>query len=182
MAGILLKRGEETKNFNLDEKSTWISYDSEQYNQQYCCVDILVLTIGKDKYRSRVAREGRKVISSLVKPICFDYERLRISNETNSAFNENTHKDTAFKKALRDTRKAMDKKKGEEIIGEYISTPLPFRCEEIFVEWVVQGRPNHDKVIMRNIEGQQLFYILSMTFMSVEKLEDDEKQASMYIY
>ena len=41
----------------------------------------------------------------------------------------------------------------------------------------VQGHPNHDKDIMRDIEGQQLVYILVMTFMSVEKLEDDEKQA-----
>ena len=39
----------------------------------------------------------------------------------------------------------------------------------------VQGHPNHDKDIMKNIEGQQLFYILIMTFMSIEKLEVDEK-------
>ena len=44
--------------------------------------------------------------------------------------------------------------------------------------WVgVQGHPNHDKDIMRNIEGQQLIYIFIMTFMSVDKLEDDKKQA-----
>ena len=41
----------------------------------------------------------------------------------------------------------------------------------------VQGHPNHDKDIMKNIEGQQPFYILIMTFMTIEKLEDDEKQA-----
>ena len=46
------------------------------------------------------------------------------------------------------------------------------------IYWMgVQGHPNHDKDIMKNIEGQQLFYILIMTFMSIEKLEDDEKQA-----
>ena len=39
----------------------------------------------------------------------------------------------------------------------------------------VQGRPNHDKEIMRNIEGQQFVYTLIMTLMSVEKLENDEE-------
>ena len=60
---------------------------------------------------------------------------LRIANETNSVFNENMHKAASFKQVLRATRKAMDKKKGEEFIGGEISSLLPFLCEETFFEW-----------------------------------------------
>ena len=67
----------------------------------------------RDKYIPRVARRDRKVIVGLVKQF-FYYEILRIANEINSAFNENTHKATALKKALRGMRKTMDKKKGKK--------------------------------------------------------------------
>ena len=78
---------------------------------------MIVLAIGRDKYRTRVARRDRKMIFGLVKPKFFYYEILRITNETNSAFNGNTHKATAFKKALRGIRKVVDIKKGDEIVG-----------------------------------------------------------------
>ena len=68
MNWISLKRGERTKHFNLDEKYTWISYDYYHNNQWYCCEDILILAIGRDKYIPRVARRDRKVIVGLVKP------------------------------------------------------------------------------------------------------------------
>ena len=71
-----------------------------------------VLAMGRDKYRPRVARRDRKVVVGLVKLKVFYYEILRISNETNSAFNGNSHKVTGFKKVLRVMRKAMVKKKG----------------------------------------------------------------------
>ena len=58
-----------------------------------------------------------------------------IANETNSTFNRNTHKATAFKKTLKVMRKAIDKKKAGESVGGDISILFPFRCEEIFIEW-----------------------------------------------
>ena len=75
----------------------------------------------------------------------FYYEILRIANEINSAFNENTHKATALKKALRGMRKTRDKKKGKKIGGD-ISIPLPFRCEETVVEWECSVAPIMTKI------------------------------------
>ena len=43
---------------------------------------MLVLVIGGEKYRLRVARRDRKVIIGLVKPNVL-FEILRITNETN---------------------------------------------------------------------------------------------------
>ena len=91
--------------------------------------------MGRYKYRPTVARRDRKVIVGLVKLKFFYYEILRIANETNTAFDGNTHKAVAFKKNFRGMRKKMDKKKGEETVGGDISIPLPFRCEETVVEW-----------------------------------------------
>ena len=102
---------------------------------------MIVLAIGRDKHRTRVARRDRKVIFGLVKPKFFYYEILRIANETNSDFNGNTHKATAFKKASRGMRKAVDIKKGDEIVGGEISIIFPFRCEETVVEWRYRVTP-----------------------------------------
>ena len=96
---------------------------------------MFVLAMGRDKYRLRMTRRDRKVIVGSVTSKFFYYEILRIANETNSAFNGNTHKTTAFKKALRVVRDAMDRKKGGEIVGGDINIPLPFGCEEKVVQW-----------------------------------------------
>ena len=58
-----------------------------------------------------------------------------IANETNSTFNRNTHKATAFKKALRSVRRAMDKNKSGEIVEGEITILFPFLCEYTVVEW-----------------------------------------------
>ena len=60
--------------------------------------------------------------------------------------------------------------------------PLPFKCEEDIVEWGVQGFTNNDEEIVKKIRGFQLYSVLSMTFVSVEKLEDNEKEASFSVF
>ena len=61
--------------FNVSEEPTWLIYDFVQNDKHYCCVDVLTLTMGRDKFRPRVSANGRKVMVEMVKPkFFFDYE------------------------------------------------------------------------------------------------------------
>ena len=51
-----------------------------------------------------------------------------MTNMLNVGFNENSHKATAFEKALRDIRRELKVKKGGEVSGGDMIIPLPFRC------------------------------------------------------
>ena len=63
--------------FNVSEEPTWLIYDFVQNDKHYCCVDVLTLTMGRDKFRPRVSANGRKVMVEMVKPkFFFDYERM----------------------------------------------------------------------------------------------------------
>ena len=79
-------------------------------------------------------------------------------------------------------RNELDVKKRDEIVGDDIVITLPFKCEEEMVEQGVEGHTNTDKEIRKRVLGKQVFYILSMTFVSVDKLERDEQKASFCIY
>ena len=60
--------------------------------------------------------------------------------------------------------------------------PPPFKCEEDIVEWRVQGFTNKDEEIVQNIWSVQLYSVLSITFVSIEKLEDNEQEASFSVF
>ena len=74
----------------------------------------------------------------IVKPkFFFEYERLENINLNNSNFIVSTHKATAYKAALRETRRGLGVRKGEEITRPELVIPLPFQCEVDIVEWGV---------------------------------------------
>ena len=168
--------------YNVSEELTWLIYDYVEENNHYCCVDIMTLAMGRDKFRPRVSTNGRKVMVEIVKPkFFFEYERLENINAHNSSFNVNTHKATAYKAALKEMRKSLGVRKGEEITGPELVIPLPFQCEVDIVEWGVQGHDNEDIEIRQVTKEEQLYYILSMTFLSTEKAEEEEKQGTVKI-
>ena len=84
-----------------------------------------------------------------MKPDFFQYDRLNLANERDSEFNDNTHKANGFKRTLRRIRIELCIKKRNEVFGDDVITPLPFKCEEKMVKWGVQGYPNDDKEIRR---------------------------------
>ena len=58
---------------------------------------------------------------------------------------------------------------------------MQFQCEVDIVEWGVQGHANEDLEIRRITKDEQLYYILSMTFLSTEKAEEVEKKGTVKI-
>ena len=134
MGRMRLKKGE-TQNFNVDGQNRWLIYEFEHNNRRHCCVDLLTLMMGRNKFRPRVLSGGKKVSIGIVKPsFFFEYERLKLVNQRDSNFNDNTHKANGFKKALRNMRNELDVKKRDEIVGDDIVITLPFKCEEEMVE------------------------------------------------
>ena len=76
----------------MSEEPTWLLYDFVQNNKHYCCIALLTLTMGRDKFRPRVSANGQKVMVEMVNPkFFFDYERLYNFHSNASNFNGNTH-------------------------------------------------------------------------------------------
>ena len=88
-----------------------------------------------------------------------------------------THKVTADRAASREMRRGLGVRKGEKINGLELVIPLPFQCEVDIVEWGVQGHDNEDLDIREVSKEEQLYYILSMTFLSTEKGEEEKKSS-----
>ena len=92
--------------YNVSEELIWLIYDYGEKNNHYCCVGILTLVMGRDKFLPKVSTNGRKVMIEIIKPkFSFEYERLENINLNNSNFNVNTHKTTAYKAVLREMRR-----------------------------------------------------------------------------
>ena len=78
-------------------------------------------------------------------------------------------------------RRDLGIRKGEEITGPEFIIPLPFYCEIDIVKWGVQGHDNEDLEIREITKEEQLYYILSTTFLSTEKAEEEEGQGTVKI-
>ena len=84
------------------EDPTWLIYEFVKNDKHYCGVDLLTLTIERDKFRPRISANDRKVMMEIVKPkFYFSYERLNVFHLNDSNFNGNTHKTYAFKAVLK---------------------------------------------------------------------------------
>ena len=75
----------------------------------------------------------------------------------------------------------MKDRRGQEITGPELTITLPFQCEVKIIEWGVQGHENLDLEIQRVTKEEQLYYILSMTFLCTEKAEVVEKKGTVNI-
>ena len=100
------------KKINVNEKNTWLAYDFENNDRQYCFADFLVLTMRREKNQTQNVKTGKNVMIELVKPdFFFEYQRLELVNPKKSSFDGNTHKATFFKKALKTMSKELRNKK-----------------------------------------------------------------------
>ena len=89
----------ERKTNQREWKNTWLAYDFENNDRQYCFADFLVLTIGRENFQTQNVKTGKNVIIELVKPdFFFEYQRLELVNPKKSSFDGNTHKATFFKR------------------------------------------------------------------------------------
>ena len=166
------------KRYNITKDQTFMVYDFIHNTKKYCQVDILVPSMGRDKFGPKVIPGGRKLAISMVCPsFFFGYDRLEMANQQQRGFNQNTHKATAFAEALRKMRKELDVKKGGDISGPDLVISLPFSCEETIVKWGLLSFENLDsEVVIKNRPDVQMFDVLSLTLVSDEKLESEEEE------
>ena len=140
-------------------------------------MDILVPSMGRDKFGPKVISGGKKLAISMVCPSFFlRYDRLEIMNKQSKSFNQNTHKAIAFEEALRKMRKQLNVRKGGDISGPDLVISLPFPCKETIVKWGLLSFENLDpEVVTKNRPDVQMFDVLSLTLMSDEKVESEEE-------
>ena len=104
------------KRYNITKDQTFMVYDYIHNTKKYCQVDILVPSMGRDKFGPKVIPGGRKLAISMVCPsFFFGYDRLKMANQQQRGFNQNTHKVTAFAEALRKMRKELNVRKAGDI-------------------------------------------------------------------
>ena len=98
--------------------------------------------------------------------------------------NKNNHKATVYEKTSLDMRKGLRVKKGGNIRNPKVVIQLPFECEESIIEWSVGRFENNDEEVVReNHPDIQVYYVLSMTLRSSDKIESNkEKQGTNEIY
>jgi len=100
-----------------------------------------------------------------------------MANMLNTGFNENSHKATAFEKALRGMRRELKVKKGGEISGGDMIIPLPFQYDQHILRWGLISFENNDREVMNKHKlDVQINDILSFTLLSEEKIESDEEE------
>ena len=100
-----------------------------------------------------------------------------MANMRNASFNENSHKATAFEKALHDMYRELKVKKGSNVSEGDMIIPLPFRCDQHIVRWSLLSFENKDREVMdKHKPNVQMNNILSFTFLSEEKMESDEEE------
>ena len=165
------------KKFNISKDQTFMVYDYIQDKKKYRQVDILVPSMGRDKFGPKVNPGGKKLNISMVCPsFFFRYDRLEMANMQTKSFNQNTHKATAFEEALRKMRKELNVRKGGDISGPDLVISLPFSCEETIVKWGLLSFENLDpEVVAKHRPDVQMFDVLSLTLMSDEKVESEEE-------
>ena len=91
--------GKGVKRYSITKDHTYIIYDFMKDREHYFIVDILIPSMGRDKFTPKVMPWGNKLSIGMVSPkFFFQYDRLKMANMLNVGFNENSHKTTAFEK------------------------------------------------------------------------------------
>ena len=152
-------------------------YDLMQDRKHYYIVDIVVPSMGSDKFTPNVMLGGDKLPIEMASPkFFFQYDMLKLANMRYASFNENSHKVTAFEKALRDMRKKLKVKKGDDVSGGDMIISLAFRCDQHIMRWDLLSFENKDHAVMdKQKPDVQINDILSLTSLSEEKIESDKE-------
>ena len=119
------------KKTSTSTKNTWLIYKFEYNDRQYSCAYMLVLTMGRNKVRSIIAKGSKKVIIEMIKPTICGVRKAKVGKQ--GSFNRNTHKVTAFKKVLRMMRRGLGNKK-DEVIREELAILVPLKYEDGIME------------------------------------------------
>jgi hypothetical protein len=80
-----------------------------------------------------------------------------------------THKATAFKEAAEKLHAHHELFDDETIIGTPQRIKLPFKCEEVIVDWEVQAFENDREELTDGLGGTQFCFVLSIDLASVTK-------------
>ena len=68
-------------------------------------------------------------------------------------------------------------KKSGNIRNPKVAIQLPFEYEESVIEWAVDGFQNNDEEVVReNHPDIQVYYVLTMTLRSLDKMDSDEEK------
>ena len=74
-------------------------------------------------------------------------------------------------------RRMLRVKKGGNNRNSKVVIQLPFECEESIIEWAVDGLQNNDEEVVReNHPDIQVYYVLTMTLRSADKMESEEEK------
>ena len=74
-------------------------------------------------------------------------------------------------------RRMLRVKKGGNIRNSKVVIQLPFEYEESIIEWAVDGLQNNDEEVVReNHPDIQVYYVLTMTLRSADKMESEEEK------
>jgi len=119
------------KKNSTSTKNTWLIYKFEYNDRQYSCAYMLVLTMGRNKVRSIIAKGSKKVIIEMIKPTICGVRKAKVGKQ--GSFNRNTHRITAFKKVMRMMRRGLGNKKGE-VIREELAILVPLKYEDDIME------------------------------------------------
>ena len=116
---------------------------------------------------------GKKLSIGMVNPkFFFQYDRLKMANMRNTSFNKNSHRATAFEKALSDMRRNLQVKKGGNVSRSDMIIPLPFRRDQHIVRWGLLSFKNKDtEVVDKHKPDMQMNDILSFQLLSEERME-----------
>ena len=149
-----------------------------QNRKHYCIVAIFVPSMRRGKFTPKLMPGGNKLSIGMISPKSFfQYDSLKMANTRNASFNKNSHNATAFEKALRDMRRELKVKKGDDLSEGGMIIPLPFRCDQHIVRWYLLSFENKDREIMdKHRPDVQMNDILSFILLSEEKMKSDEKE------
>ena len=160
--------------FSLSASFPYLMYNYVAGRFHKVTIDFIVIGMAQKYYRPLVSPGGKTLQLGMVIPKCFaEQDRVQIANETaTDAFNEATHKATAFETAAAGITDPLSS--DDPILSNPQSVSLPFAVEEEIESWELQIFDNEDDEFAMLCSGQtgldddagydyQKFFILSVT-------------------
>jgi hypothetical protein len=170
------------KKFSMDTQFPFIMYDYVSGGRRRVSVDLLVLTVTKDMLRPKMAASGLELQLGTAVPSFFvDAQRLMAANKDDSGFTNDTHKATAFKEAAEKLHAHHESFDDETIIGTPQRIKLPFKCEEVIVDWEVQAFENDSQEVTDGLGGTQFCFVLSIDLVSVTKAREKKPKGGFRV-
>ena len=145
--------------------SKW-PYMMVQYMKNGCrhlCVELLVPTRMRKDFK--VDTDGSSLsVAEAVPSFFYDKERPMTAYADDQAFNEDSHKATAFEDIVQEV--SEDTNFEDVVWAEPMKLTLPFQCDNEFVDdWELLRFFNEDEDLTDELGGQQFYTILSVEYL-----------------